>query len=350
MPVNLGNIEFYVGPHQAGAQDDLEAVIVNFLDQAQSTLDIAVQELDDDNIAQAVLRAAERGVRIRMVLEADYLVAKRRSTTPYTPMGPHEPNRKIHDALLRSKIWVRTDYNPKIFHQKFAVRDGQSVLTGSTNWTTTGTSKNLNHIIVIHDRKVAREFAREHKDIRAGNFGRNSSAPSRPSEIIVSGVRVKTLFAPEHSPEMEIIKQFVKARQRVDFAMFTFAKSSGIDDAMILRAEQGFPVRGLLDARQGAQRWAATPALQAAGVELRQVKKSSKVGKLHHKLMVVDDRLIIGGSFNYTGPANTTNDENIIVLGDLDLPAATQDNARRLAAYARAEINRIWEHQATDLP
>jgi phosphatidylserine/phosphatidylglycerophosphate/cardiolipin synthase-like enzyme len=60
--------------------------------------------------------------------------------------------------------------------------------------------------------------------------------------------------------------------------------------------------------------------------------------------MVIDEQLIIAGSFNYTGPANKLNDENIIILGDLDTPI-TEDDAiskqRTLAQYALAEIDRI---------
>ena len=36
-------------------------------------------------------------------------------------------------------------------------------------------------------------------------------------------------------------------------------------------------------------------------------KRGSRVRKVHHKLMVIDDQLIILGSFNYTGPASTLN-------------------------------------------
>jgi phosphatidylserine/phosphatidylglycerophosphate/cardiolipin synthase-like enzyme len=58
--------------------------------------------------------------------------------------------------------------------------------------------------------------------------------------------------------------------------------------------------------------------------------------------MVIDTALIIIGSFNYTGPATTLNDENIVVLGDLeetdDVAKAAQ---RRLATAALTEIDRI---------
>jgi len=54
--------------------------------------------------------------------------------------------------------------------------------------------------------------------------------------------------------------------------------------------------------------------------------------------------LDIAGSFNYTGPANRLNDENIIILGDLESTSATSIKAqRKLAGYALAEIDRIIE-------
>jgi phosphatidylserine/phosphatidylglycerophosphate/cardiolipin synthase-like enzyme len=58
--------------------------------------------------------------------------------------------------------------------------------------------------------------------------------------------------------------------------------------------------------------------------------------------MVIDRRLVIVGSFNYTGPANQLNDENIIILGDLDCPdPAIIQLEHELAAYALYEIDRI---------
>ena len=58
-----GKIEAYVGPLELGAADDLVTVIVSFIAGARSTLSIAVQELDNEAIAQAILDASWRGVR-----------------------------------------------------------------------------------------------------------------------------------------------------------------------------------------------------------------------------------------------------------------------------------------------
>jgi phosphatidylserine/phosphatidylglycerophosphate/cardiolipin synthase-like enzyme len=138
------------------------------------------------------------------------------------------------------------------------------------------------------------------------------------------------------------MKQMLKARSSIDFAMFTFAESSGIDDTMIRLVGSLPRVRGVLDRAQGAQAWAATQPLKAAGVQLFQNKTGTGVRKIHHKLMVVDERLVIAGSFNYTAPGTTLNDEKIIVLGDLEETDPDAEAAQRqLASYALAEIERI---------
>ena len=57
-----GKIQAFVGPEELGAPDNLEAEIVNFIGGAKQSLDIAVQELDSEPIAQAILEARWRGV------------------------------------------------------------------------------------------------------------------------------------------------------------------------------------------------------------------------------------------------------------------------------------------------
>jgi phosphatidylserine/phosphatidylglycerophosphate/cardiolipin synthase-like enzyme len=354
MPITQGSIEFFCGPSDLGAPDNLETAIIDFIDTARATLDIAVQELESYNIARAIVRAKQRGVRIRMVIEQDYLRSYPASPDPFTidpSLSLHE-NREIMAALLRASIDVRADYNPKIFHQKFVIRDieepTRALLTGSTNFTPTGVGihpyrKNLNHIVVIHNKWIANEYQNEFDEIWNGTFGqRRKRHDDTPRNNRVSGVRVRAIFGPDHTPELEMMKQILKARHRVDFAIFTFSDSSGIDDAMIARAGSGLTIRGVFDRMQGNQTWASSHGLGAAGVEVHFATEGQNLGKLHHKLMVIDDRLIICGSFNYTGPANRINDENILVIGDLEEDDAQNDLAQTtLATAVRQEIDRI---------
>ena len=347
MPKKIGNIELYMGPSQVGGKDNLLSAIVEFIDGAKKRLFIAVQELDSRPIVEAIIRARQRKVLVKLVIEADYLRAKTALQNPFMAGGPHESNRILHDAVLRAKIKVNSDFNPKIFHQKFIVRDSKSVLTGSTNFTDTGTSANLNHIVIIHDEAIAKIYNKEFREIQQGHFGKlNEGHDPKPKEVMVSNVRVKTLFAPDHNPEMEIMKQIAKAKTRVDFAIFTFAESSGIDDQLILAKQAGITVRGALFKSQANQKWSAKEMLKNAGLELYLVPRSGlpspRPRKLHHKLMVIDEQLIIAGSFNYTGPANKLNDENMIIIGDLK--SEKQDSIqkqKKLARYALDEIDRL---------
>lgn len=69
-------------------------------------------------------------------------------------------------------------------------------------------------------------------------------------------------------------------------------------------------MRGILDRRQANQKWAATHSMSNASVELMVAGNTDGLGILHHNFMTIDDSIMIFGSFNYTGPANLSNDEN----------------------------------------
>jgi phosphatidylserine/phosphatidylglycerophosphate/cardiolipin synthase-like enzyme len=371
-----GKIEAFVGPPELGAADDLERVIVEFIGGARSTLDVAVQEIDNPSIAQALLDASWRGVRVEVFLEQDYLRTRLPGNPPTPPMPrpgetPEEAlhraqwledntelavNRQILAALLRSDVQVRGDYNPKIFHQKFILRDyagkampTSALLTGSANFTVTDTHRNLNHVFVLRNAFVCRQYATEIEQLRRGSFGRGMHGDV-PKVYDLAGVPVKVLFAPDHTPELEIMKQMLKGTEEIYFAIFTFAGSSGIDDAMLALARGGMRIKGVLDPSQARQKWAAPAWLVHDNIELyipRRTGVFKDLRKVHHKLMVIDEQVVVAGSFNYTAPANEYNDENIFVLGSVHPEVEGIDVAtnpcRELAGHLRSEIARIIE-------
>jgi phosphatidylserine/phosphatidylglycerophosphate/cardiolipin synthase-like enzyme len=379
-----GKIQAYVGPPELGAENDLETVVCRFIDEAEKTLDIAVQELDSEKIAQALLDARYRGVGVRMFMEQDYLKAKKpprpKATGGMSPAEAlryvqwHEPgrggrksNREILTALLRCGIDVKSDLNPAIFHQKFIVRDFRNhrsrgncaVLTGSTNFTWTGTHKNLNHLVVFNDPRVARVYGERFTILREGTFGSLRTRHHKVSPVMnLEGVPVRIRFAPDDAPELEIVKQMLKCSHRLDFAVFTFAGSSGIDDALLMLHRAGVKINGVLDGVQGRQAWAASTWLHNMGMNiyLSDRTKMPGLGKLHHKLMVIDEDIVVAGSMNYTAPANERNDENICVLGSpYDLPDSKggpvdHDECRAIAAFFRSEIERITDKSTRFTP
>jgi phosphatidylserine/phosphatidylglycerophosphate/cardiolipin synthase-like enzyme len=378
-----GLIECFVGSREKGAADDLEEVIVRFIQRARKTLWIAVQELDSEPIARAIVDAKRRrGVDVELFLEQDYLqtdfsdkrdawlkklpgegVADYVERVVWAPDEGHSlaPNRRILSAILRAGIPVHSDFNPKIFHQKFIVRDVRggegtdpALLTGSCNFTDTDCHKNLNHIVVFHDQSIAQEYQVEFGQLREGEFGRGRQGEV-PRTYFLDGVPVKVLFAPDHAPELEIIKQMLKIRDttgglhgQLDFAIYTFSGSSGIDDAMLMLARAGCQLRGVLDKTQGFADWSAARGLQHPNIQLMVPRADWELRKVHHKLMTVDDAIVVAGSFNYTAPANDYNDENIFVIGSpqdvLDKKPVNRDECRKIVGFFRTELERIFSH------
>jgi phosphatidylserine/phosphatidylglycerophosphate/cardiolipin synthase-like enzyme len=378
-----GKIEAYVGPTELKAADNLEAVIVDFIAQAKESLDIAVQEIDSMPIAEAILDARWRGVSIEAFVEQDYLKSKLKAAPDSPAPAPGETpeqalrrvqwrkdeldlkrdstlarNRWILSAFLRNGIQVRGDYNPKIFHQKFVLRDYRkgalpttALLTGSANFTETDTHKNLNNVFVFHDADVCRQYRVEVEQLRKGSFGRGLHGEV-PKTYDLAGVPVKVLFAPDHTPELEFMKQMLKVKDggEIWFAIFTFAGSSGIDDTMLALARGGVKIRGVLDPGQAKQKWAVPQWLKHENIELRIPKKEGDLKglrKVHHKLMVIDDRIVVAGSFNYTMPANDYNDENLFVIGsphtEVEGITVEADPVKDIARHMRDEIQRLFD-------
>ena len=195
-----GTIQAFVGPTELGAADDLEQLIVDFIEDAQESLDIAIQELDSEIIAQAILDARWRGVSVRDFLEHSNLqtdlteadiqrigTGSARLDAQWLEIRPNrqfKTNRDILAAPLRTDIEVHSDLNQEIFHQKFVIRDYRgraqptsALLTGSANFTATDTHSNLNHLVIFHDYRICRDYAREFEEVRSGSFGRQRLGP-----------------------------------------------------------------------------------------------------------------------------------------------------------------------------
>jgi phosphatidylserine/phosphatidylglycerophosphate/cardiolipin synthase-like enzyme len=382
-PFASGKVDVFLGPRELGGPDDLEAVIVDFVAGARESLDVAVQELDSLPIAEAILDARWRGVQVEVFLEQDYLrtTLKAKPDPPRALPGedPAEAlrraqwrsdeedldrdsslarNRWILAALLRNGVQVRGDFNPAIFHQKFVLRDyrGKAVrttalLSGSANFTVTDTHRNLNNVFVFHDARICAQYRDEFAQLARGEFGRGAHGDV-PRTYDLAGVPAKVLFAPDHTPELEFMKQMLKVKEQGEiwFAVFTFAGSSGIDDAMLALARGGVRIRGVLDPAQARQKWAAPAWLRHRNIELRVPKREgdfAELRKVHHKLMVIDDRIVVAGSFNYTQPANDYNDENLFVLGsphdEVEGIEVIPNPVRDLGRHVRKELQRIFE-------
>ena len=126
--------------------NDPEAAIIEELDKARKTIDIAMYYFTDRNLANAVIDAHNRGVRVRVYLDKDQKEAKYSKSRYLTKYG----------------IPIRYSSNPYIMHHKFCVIDNTAVVTGSYNWTASAGKRNNENLLVIHDAEIAQEYSAEY--------------------------------------------------------------------------------------------------------------------------------------------------------------------------------------------
>jgi hypothetical protein len=247
-------------------------------------------------------------------------------------------NRMEFVALLRGVVNAKIGFNPRIFHHEFIIRDQgearEPVLTWSTNFTTTGTHRNLNHVVIFHDIGVTAAYQSEFDQLRDGIFDARSPklTSTDPLTLDIEGSPVQIMFSQDNNPEVRIVNEILKAQTSAYFMIFTFAKSTTIGDALIAKLRGGnFEVVGVLDGGQSAHKWSPYKTLLNEGAKLRRETLPNN-RKLHHILIVLDDHSVIGGSFIYTDPADQYNDENLFPVRDT-----------KVAALFKTEVKRVFE-------
>ena len=118
------------------------------------------------------------------------------------------------------------------------------------------------------------------------------------------------------SPSTDAIKllQYTinNAQQSIDVAAYSFT-SYKVVDALIDAQRRGVKVQVVLDKGQQNRRYHAISELQTAGIPVR---FNGNYAIMHNKFMIIDDKTIESGSFNYTTSAEKRNAENVIVIRD----------------------------------
>ena len=98
-----------------------------------------------------------------------------------------------------------------------------------------------------------------------------------------------------------------------------------LSDAMIARAKAGLEVKGVIENR-GASQGAFVPLF----CDKLPVKTDGNKYTMHHKVIILDDATVITGSFNFTGSADTANDDNIIVIHSPALAALYEQEFQKV--------------------
>ncbi|OMJ91998.1 hypothetical protein SteCoe_5315 [Stentor coeruleus] len=126
--------------------EDSEKRLLHYINRAEKILIVAVFTLTNDDLANAIRRARDRGVSIRIISDDDLM---RMSGSDI---------RNLHDEGIQ----VRVDLDPHAqMHHKFCVIDDYILITGSFNWTKQAVGKNQENLVVMDDPVLARIYTEE---------------------------------------------------------------------------------------------------------------------------------------------------------------------------------------------
>lgn len=118
-------------------------VIVREIGGAKRTLLVQAYSFTSAPIAKALVHAKKRGVDVRVILD------KSQRTEVYSAA----------DFLANSGIPTWIDSCCAIAHNKIIVIDGETVITGSFNFTKAAQARNAENVLVIRDRSLAAQYA-----------------------------------------------------------------------------------------------------------------------------------------------------------------------------------------------
>lgn len=292
----------------------IELGVVEFIRAASNTLDICVYEVNQPSIVDAIVEAHKRGVKVRLAVPGSSL--------------PSKDDKAVRDKfnyLLKEKVLRLTANKSGLMHNKFMVGDNHAVWTGSYNFTLNDTQMNDNNAVTFSSRLMAENYIAEMNEIWDGRHGKRNSDRTPHPEIQMGDVTVRNLFSPEDDLEKAFVEEILKATNSIYVMAFALTDKA-MFDAIRNRHEAGVKIYVLLDLTLSRQSTSLRNPLRDLGVVVR---ISSNNGRMHHKVMVIDESVVVTGSANFSASALQVNDENVVIFACTPLARAfTQEFAR----------------------
>jgi phosphatidylserine/phosphatidylglycerophosphate/cardiolipin synthase-like enzyme len=372
--------------------DNLEQQIIDAINNSQSTVDVAVMEFRLPKVAEALIAKHSAGVKVRLLIDNKY----NKTLTDYTPeeiarMNQHDKSafaelkRYPADALAllrESGIEIKDDTSGGVtkgsglMHHKFIVVDGKTTIISSGNLTTSDlhgdynsleSRGNANNMVVIPDNaQLSEAFTSEFNYMWQGLF--KAHKPYRPPVTIAAGTGTITVnFSPaSRKQEIEttsngIITFYVKqVSSSVHIAVFVYSDQTISDTLGEVRDRGVEDIKVLVDPDFYGQPY--SKAYDAIGVCPTPGKRKSKIKVkpwqnpittvgfplaptgdrgVHSKMAILDGRLVIAGSHNWSNAGNYSNDETLIAIDNPIVAAHYEQEFSRLYGTAVLGLNSL---------
>lgn len=288
-----------------------ETHLIAAIDKARISIDVAIYELSLKNVTQSLIRAHKRDVTVRVYTDSDHF------------------SWKEFKALIKAGIAVKGDKRSALMHNKFTVIDNSQVWTGSMNYTYNGAYHHDENLLRLDSLAAALNYTEEFAQLWKGN---HRQANTSDNVFNINNSIVKIHFSPDdHFRSNYLIPLLVSAKQSVHFMAFAFT-STDIANTLVTLKQQGIEIKGVFDKSQSGQSYSQYDDLAKLNVD---VLLDGNSYKLHHKVMIIDHRYVVTGSYNFTQNAESNNDENSLIIDSTNLAAIYEKEFSRVYQQAK---------------
>lgn len=295
----------------AKGNTNLPAKLIARIDSATYSIDMAMYSFDIDSVANHIVAAKNRGVRVRVVY--------------------HNRTDQSAITILRNngiRIMKRKDTNG-LMHNKFVVIDARDstntapwVWTGSWNITTTQQVADYNNAIELRSRPLALAYTLQFNqmwgspddlpDSVNAKFG-PQKIDNAPHFFTVNGRPVECYFSPKDGTTSKIIGKINAATVSANIGMFSFTRADIVAALKSRSVNAGVAVRGVMESIDVQATWDSL-------MTFARMYLHTSPGLFHHKYGIfgggAGGPLLITGSHNWSTAAETANDENIVIVYD----------------------------------
>jgi len=276
---------------------------------------MAIYSLSLPSVQEALIAASQRGVAVRVVMESDY----RDEPAP--------------QALEAAGIPILGDRREGLMHNKFAIIDRQEIWTGSTNLTPSSIYADHNNLIRIRSSEAAADYTTEFEEMFVGDqFGPTSPANTPYPSFSVRGTQVEIYFSPDDGVADRLAALISQASTSIYFLAYSFT-SDALAEAMHQRASAGVVVNGVFDESQYFSNTGTEfDRFRESGIDVR---VDANRGLMHNKVIIIDEKMVVTGSYNFSANAEERNDENVLILHSPEIAAMYVEEFRKI--YDQAE-------------
>jgi len=280
-------------------QNGPDKYLVQAIKDARISVDIAIFNFNLWSIKDALLDANHRGVQVRIVMESDNL------------MDP------VPQELKSEGIMIVGDRREGLMHNKFAIMDRQDVWTGSMNYTIGSMYYDNNNLIHIHSAEVAEDYLVEFEEMfKQDLFGKDGIPNTPHPQVMLGTTSLEVYFSPDDGISDHIIALIKNADESIYFMAYSFT-SDPIGAAIVERSKAGIIVEGIMDDGQIRSNFGTEyDTFIQNGIT---VYKKENSGLMHNKVIIIDQKIVITGSYNFSRNAETTNDENVVVVYNAEI-------------------------------